>query len=106
MTQEPVQGYPEQSQATTALVIGIIGVVVCQILGPFAWWMGQKEIEAIDKGNRPPENRGTAQAGKILGIVGTALLGLGILAIIAVVILIAVGVAVSLPWSEFKDFRR
>ncbi len=79
MTQSP---YPEQSQATTALVLGILGIVICQILGPFAWSMGSKEMQAIDAGRRPPENRGTANAAKILGIVGTVLLGIAIIGVI------------------------
>lgn len=71
--------YPEQSQATTALVLGILSIVCCGILGPFAWNIGQKELNAIDAGRRPPVNRGNANAGKILGIIGTAFLILGIL---------------------------
>lgn len=85
MTQQPPQfpsdsgGYPEQSQATTVLVLGILSVVLCQILGPFAWVMGNTELGAIAAGRRPPENRGTANAGRILGIIGTVLLAIGIL---------------------------
>ena len=71
--------YPESSQATTILVLGILSIVVCGPLGPFAWSMGNKELEAIDAGRRSPQNRGTANAGRILGIVGTVFLGIGIL---------------------------
>lgn len=91
MTQPPSQfpsdpgAYPEPSQATTALVLGILGIVICGILAPFAWNMGNKELAAIDAGRRPPENRGTANAGRILGIIGTVLLGLGILFLILAV---------------------
>ena len=74
--------YPEASQATTILVIGIIGIVLCQFLGPVAWIMGNNELAAIDAGRRAPENRGTANAGRILGIISTVLLALGILALI------------------------
>ncbi len=74
--------YPEASQATTILVLGIIGVVLCQFLGPVAWIMGNNELQAIDAGRRAPENRGTANAGRILGIISTVLLALGILALI------------------------
>lgn len=74
--------YPESSQATTVLVLGILGVVVCGILAPIAWSMGTKELEAIDGGRRPPENRGTANAGRILGIIGTVLLAIGIIFLI------------------------
>ena len=74
--------YPEASQATTILVLGIIGIVLCQILGPIAWVMGNNELAAIDAGRRAPENRGTANAGRILGIIGTVLLALSIIAVI------------------------
>jgi uncharacterized membrane protein YjgN (DUF898 family) len=70
--------YPEQSQATTVLVMGILGLIMCGILAPFAWVMGSKELAAIDSGLRSPENRSTANAGKILGIIGTVLLGIGL----------------------------
>jgi hypothetical protein len=94
MTQTP---YPEQSQATTALVLGILGLVICGgILSPFAWVMGNKEMQAIDAGRRPPENRGTANAAKILGIVGTVLLGLWIIGgILAVLFLMIASVSTS-----------
>ena len=58
------QYYQEDSQATTILVLGILSLVVCQILGPIAWVMGNNELAGIDAGRRPPQNRGTAQAGR------------------------------------------
>ncbi len=72
------QYYQEDSQATTVLVLGILSLVLCQILGPFAWVMGNKELAGIDAGLRPPQNRGTAQAGRILGIIATVLMIIGI----------------------------
>jgi hypothetical protein len=88
MTQSP---YPEQSQATTALVLGILGLVICGgILSPFAWVMGHREMQAIDAGRRPPDNRGTANAAKILGIVGTVLLGLWVIGGILFVLFVTV----------------
>ncbi len=93
MTDQPVTNemYPEQSQATTALVLGILGIVICGLLAPFAWYIGNKEVQAIDEGLRPPENRGTANAGKILGIIGTVLLAIGV--IIGVIFLLFAVVA-------------
>lgn len=71
--------YPEATQSTTILVLGILGLILCQVLAPFAWVMGNKELDAIAGGRRPPENRSTANAGRILGIIGTVLLALGVL---------------------------
>ena len=90
--------YPEQSQATMILVLGILSIVFCQVLGPFAWVMGNKELEAIDAGRRPPENRSNANAGRITGIIGTVLLGLGLLVVVGVLLfglLFAVGSTTS-----------
>lgn len=72
------QYYQEDSQATTVLILGILSLVLCQILGPIAWVMGNKELAGIDAGVRPPQNRGTAQAGRILGIISTVLMIIGI----------------------------
>ncbi len=86
--------YPEPSQATTILVLGILGLILCQVLAPFAWVMGNRELAAIDSGLRSPENRSTANAGKILGIVGTVFLGLGVIVGILFVVVLA-GLAIN-----------
>ena len=85
------QYYPQDSQATTILVLGILSLILCQFLGPFAWVMGNKEIAAIDAGERPPENRSTAQTGRILGIISTVLLIIGV--VFAFVMLAILGIA-------------
>jgi hypothetical protein len=74
----PPSPYPEASQATTILVLGILSLVCCSPLGIAALVMGNNELRAIDEGRRPPENRGTANAGRICGIIGLVLLGLGL----------------------------
>lgn len=76
----PVQSpYPEASQATTILVLGILSIVCCGLLGIAAWVMGNNELKAIDEGRRAPDNRGTANAGRICGIVGVVLSALGLI---------------------------
>jgi hypothetical protein len=89
------QYYQEDSQATTILVLGILGLVLCQVLGPFAWVMGNKELAAIDAGTRAPENRGTAQAGKVLGIIATVLMVIGVLFFVGLFVLMLIGAAAS-----------
>jgi hypothetical protein len=79
----PVQGgYGQQPQnhpnATTALVLGIVGVICCALTAPFAWVMGKKAMDEIDASGGRVGGRGNAQAGYVLGIVGTILLVLGI----------------------------
>lgn len=66
--------YAEESQATTILVLGILSLLCsCLPLGVAAWIMGNRELQAIDSGRRNPDNRGTANAGRIIGIVATVL---------------------------------
>jgi len=66
-------------QATTALVVGILSFVCCNLAGPIAWWLGRKEIDAIKAGQSPEAGQGLAMAGMILGIVATILLAFGLL---------------------------
>ena len=87
--------FPEASQATTILVLGILGLILCQVLSPFAWVMGNRELEAIDGGRRPPENRSTANAGRILGIIGTVLLAIGLVVGGIFLVLLIVGAVAS-----------
>jgi hypothetical protein len=63
------------------LALGIIGIVLCFITAIIAWVMGSGDLKQIDAGMMDPAGRGTTQAGKICGIIGTVLLILTILAI-------------------------
>jgi uncharacterized membrane protein YjgN (DUF898 family) len=87
--------YPEQSQATTALVLGILGIVCCQVLAPVAWIMANNEMEGIRAGRRNPTNEGTSNAARIIGIVGTVLLAIGVVFLIFAL----VGGLMVLPWT-------
>lgn len=84
---------PKHPSAVTAMVLGIVSVagVVCYIgplLGPFAWWLGHKTVKEIDASGGQLSGRSEAHAGRVLGIIGTVLLVLGILAIIGFILLI------------------
>ena len=86
MTFPQSSAYPEQSQATTILVLGILGIICCGPLGIAAWIMGNNELAAIDAGRRNPEGRSTANAGRIMGIVAAVLMILGVLFFIGALI--------------------
>jgi hypothetical protein len=80
-------------------VLGILGVVLCQVVAPFAWVIGKRTLDEIDGSQGRVGGRGAAQAGYILGIIGTVLLGLGLIFfLIYIVFAIAIiggGVATS-----------
>jgi hypothetical protein len=84
-TQQPqfsASGQPEKasSKATTALVLGIIGLVCCGLCAPFAWYIGSAEMKQIKAGLSSQAGKSFAQIGMILGIIGTILFILGIIA--------------------------
>ena len=88
-TPGPPAVYPEESKAVVALVLSILGLFVCGVLSPAGWYYGRQETEAIDAGRRDPSKRDMATAGKVIGIIGTA-----ILAFIVLGVLLAVGIAI------------
>jgi len=67
---------PQAHRGGLILALGILGLVVCQVLGPFAWVMGNGELRGMDAGAIDPEGRGLVEAGRICGIVAAALLAL------------------------------
>jgi hypothetical protein len=88
--QQP-QGYPvpvapgTSGKATAALILGIFGVAVCPlVLSVPAIIVGQSAKKEIDASQGRLGGRGQAQAGFILGIVGTVLAGLAALFVVAV----------------------
>ncbi len=78
----PIPGYgwtpPEHPKAQTALILGILGLVLCQIAAPFAWSIGKRTVAEIDASGGQLGGRSQAQTGYVLGIVGTVLLGLAV----------------------------
>jgi hypothetical protein len=75
----PASGGAASSRAVMALVFGILGVICCGFFAPAAWYLGNEELAGIDAGRLPENNRGLAQIAKILGIIGTVLLGLALI---------------------------
>jgi Domain of unknown function (DUF4190) len=101
----PPGGYaPDHPKATTSLVLGILGIVLCGIIAPFAWRMGKRTVAEIDASNGQLGGRGSAQAGYVLGLIGTILLGLAVLAVVAVIVLVAVGLATGSGTSSGSTY--
>lgn len=92
----PPPGLPRPShpQATTVLVLGILGLVLCQLVGPFAWQMGNRVVREIDASGGQYDGREMANIGRILGIVATALMALVLLVAIvgALMVFLVAGV--------------
>jgi len=78
----PYGPQPSHPQATTVLVFGILGLVLCQILGPVAWVMGNRVVSEIDASGGAMGGRDSANAGRICGIIATVLLAVSLLGLL------------------------
>jgi Domain of unknown function (DUF4190) len=73
---------PNDSQATLALVLGIISVFCCPILGPVALFIGNASRQRVQASGGTLGGGGLATAGLILGIIGTIFLVFGVITIV------------------------
>ena len=89
---DPYDAEPRSPQnapgAVAALVLGILGILVCPLLGPFAWLYGRRGQQAVDASGGLLAGRGLATTGKVLGIVGTLLI---VLLLVALLVLLGAG---------------
>ena len=96
-TGPPAYRRPDHPEATKALVVGIIALLggfTCYLpllLGPWAWVVGRRAVKEIDAQPGRYEGRGQALGGYVMGIVATALLVLGLLALVGLVAVLFVG---------------
>jgi hypothetical protein len=85
-------GGREHPQGTTVLVLGILSLLICGFLGPVAWVMGNNAIAEIDANPLAYTNRGSVQAGRICGIIASAIM---IVWVVVVLLFLIGGLAAS-----------
>lgn len=73
------------------LTLGILGIVLCFILGIIAWVMGAGDLREMKEGKRDRAGEQLTKAGMICGIVGTILGIIGILWWLIAVVIIGIG---------------
>jgi hypothetical protein len=71
----------KQHRGVLILVFGILGLVLCPFFGVAAWVMGNNDLLEMATGRMDPTGRDLTKAGRICGMVGTALLTLQMLLI-------------------------
>ncbi len=72
--QQQYQSYAYHARGSTVLTLGILSLVLCSVMGPIAWAMGNEELRRIDSGQTSPDSRGAVSAGRICGIISSVLL--------------------------------
>ena len=71
-------GTMKPHRGTLVLVLGILGLVICQICGVIAWILANGDLKEMDAGRMDPSGRSNTQAGKICGIIATVMMCLGL----------------------------
>lgn len=92
---------PAHPSASTVLVLGILGLVVCGILAPFAWVKGTRTLREIDAQPGRWSGRDQVQIGRVLGIVGSVLLGLALVFALVMIVLFFVTAGAVISTSGF-----
>lgn len=81
----PLPPHPSASTSMVLGIIGLAGILFCGgftlVLSPFAWAIGSKAVKEIDANPSQYGGRDQASGGKVMGIIGTVLLILGVLLI-------------------------
>ncbi len=74
-------------------IVGLVGIVFCGgltlVLSPFAWAIGRKAVAEIDANPGRYGGRDKANAGKIMGMIGTILLAVGVVLVVLAIVLVA-----------------
>ncbi|MEO6627924.1 MAG: DUF4190 domain-containing protein [Aquihabitans sp.] len=84
-------------------MLGLLGLIFCQILGPVAWVMGNTALREIDANPAAYSNRSNVAVGRMLGIIASALI---LLALVAFILLLVVGAfAASNSTSDFDSIQ-
>lgn len=87
---QPV-GMPEHPDATTVLVLGLVGLFVCVIAAPFAWIKGNKAMADVEAGRYAETS--SLKIGRLLGMIGTIFAGASLIIGLLIIIM---GVVLSL----------
>lgn len=84
---------PDHPQTTMVLILGILGLVLCQVVSPFAWVIGGRVRKEIAASNGTIGGGQLVTVGWVLGIVGSCFLILGALLLVVylAIVLIAIG---------------
>lgn len=91
-----IGGGQKPHRATLILVLGILGIVLCQVCAVVAWILGRNDLKEMDAGIMDPSGRSVTNAGKICGIIGTILLGVSVLiALFWVILVVVIGIGAA-----------
>ena len=84
--QQPVYAPPNHPQATTALILGVVGLALCPFVGIAGFVMGGRVRREIDAAPGQWSGRGLATGGWVLGIISIVYAALGVVYLVGVIV--------------------
>lgn len=94
--QVPYGPPPDHPEATKVLILGVLGFALCQVLSPFAWVTGSRVRREIAASGGRVGGDQIVTIGWVLGIAGSIIAIVGLLALVGYVVVIALAVGSSL----------
>jgi hypothetical protein len=87
------RGTVQPHRGVLILVLGILGLMICGIIGIFAWVLGKRDLDLIGRGLMDKEGEPLTKVGYILGIVGTILFMIQLFFMVAYFVFIMIMIA-------------
>jgi hypothetical protein len=84
---------PDHPDSTMVLLLGILGMAVCQVIAPFAWVKGARVKREIDESGGRYGGRSQVQVGYVLGIVGSVILGLYVVGFLLYLVVVVIALS-------------
>src|SRR4051812_47564001 len=78
-------------RGSSILVLGILSLVTCAPLGIPAWLMGNNDLREMNLGLMDPSGRDSTGAGRVCGMIGTAIFILSIVVVLVVLLMGGIG---------------
>ncbi|MFC5727544.1 MULTISPECIES: hypothetical protein [Nocardioides] len=86
---------PDHPQAATVLVLGVLGMALCQVVAPFAWFIGSRVRREIAESGGRLGGQQMVTIGWVLGILGSCILILMTLGLLAYLAVLALAIGAS-----------
>jgi len=90
---DAVQGALQPHRGVLILVLGILGLMVCGLLGIVAFFLGKQDLDLMKRGLIDKEGEAMTRVGYILGMVSMILMALGLIVFVVYMVLVAVLIA-------------
>jgi hypothetical protein len=98
-----IGGPLEPHRGALILILGLIGLLACQPFAIAAWTMGRSDLKKIRAGTMDPTGESITQVGWVLGIIGTILFALSLVAFVVGLVIMMILMATAATHVEILN---